>query len=105
MAAGKTASLLANACTLGALAGDAELERVEALRGFGHHLGLAFQLADDLLGIWGDTPTTGKPVGSDLRLRKKSLPVVAAIRGNTAAGRRLPTLAHSLQRCTMPQQL
>jgi geranylgeranyl diphosphate synthase type I len=46
---------------------------------FGGHVGLAFQLTDDLLGIWGATEVTGKPVGADLRARKKSLPVVAAL--------------------------
>ena len=42
-------------------------------------LGLAFQAVDDLLGIWGDPARTGKPAGSDLRQRKKSMPVVAAL--------------------------
>jgi len=94
MAAGKTASLLAAACALGALAARAGAERVDALRQFGRHLGLAFQLVDDLLGIWGDTAVTGKPVGSDLRSRKKSLPVVAALSSGTPAGDRLAALYH-----------
>lgn len=94
MAAGKTAALFAGACGLGALAADGEPAQVEALRGFGHHLGLAFQLVDDLLGIWGDTRATGKPVGADLHRRKKSLPVVAALRSGTPAGRRLAELYH-----------
>ncbi|MGA4880127.1 polyprenyl synthetase family protein [Streptomyces lydicamycinicus] len=93
-AAGKTPSLLAAACALGALAARAQAERVDALRQFGRHLGLAFQLVDDLLGIWGDTAVTGKPVGSDLRSRKKSLPVVAALAGGTSAGDRLAALYH-----------
>jgi geranylgeranyl diphosphate synthase type I len=42
-------------------------------------VGLAFQLTDDLLGIWGATEVTGKPVRADLRARTKSLPVVAAL--------------------------
>ncbi|MEU5614337.1 polyprenyl synthetase family protein [Streptomyces sparsogenes] len=92
MAAGKTAALFAGACGLGALAADAGPAQVEALRGYGHHLGLAFQLVDDLLGIWGDTRATGKPVGADLRRRKKSLPVVAALGSGTPAGRRLAEL-------------
>ena len=41
---------------------------------FGGHVGLAFQLTDDLLGIWGASAVTGKAVGADLRARKKSLP-------------------------------
>ncbi|WP_369172885.1 polyprenyl synthetase family protein [Streptomyces sp. R28] len=94
MAAGKTGALFAAACGLGALAADGTASQVEALRGFGHHLGLAFQLVDDLLGIWGDSLTTGKPVGADLRRRKKSLPVVAALSSGTPAGRRLAELYH-----------
>ncbi|MFE0457859.1 polyprenyl synthetase family protein [Kitasatospora sp. NPDC058965] len=94
MAAGKTASLLACACAVGALAAGAAPEQVDALRAFGHHLGLAFQLVDDLLGIWGDSRTTGKAVGADLRLRKKSLPVVAALAAEGPAADRLAELYH-----------
>ncbi|MDT0345613.1 polyprenyl synthetase family protein [Streptomyces litchfieldiae] len=85
----KTAALLAVSCALGALWGGASPERTEALRRFGTHLGMAFQLADDLLGIWGDPAVTGKPAGADLASRKKSLPVVAALDSGTPAGRRL----------------
>lgn len=92
MAAGKTAALFAGACGLGALAADGTPAQTAALRDFGHHLGLAFQLVDDLLGIWGDSRATGKPVGADLRRRKKSLPVVAALHSGTPAGRRLAEL-------------
>jgi geranylgeranyl diphosphate synthase type I len=92
MAGDKTASLIAGACALGALSTGAIPERVSGMRQVGWHLGLAFQLVDDMLGIWGDTQVTGKPVGGDLRRRKKSLPVVAAMSGGTAAGRRLAEL-------------
>jgi geranylgeranyl diphosphate synthase type I len=54
-----------------------------ALAGFGAHVGQAFQLTDDLLGIWGAPEVTGKPVRADLRARKKSLPVVAALTSGT----------------------
>ncbi|MGH3263896.1 MAG: polyprenyl synthetase family protein, partial [Trebonia sp.] len=67
-------------------------DAVRALDTFGRELGLAFQLVDDLLGIWGSTTTTGKPVGADLRARKKSLPVVAAMASGTAAGGALRAL-------------
>ncbi|MEU6551292.1 polyprenyl synthetase family protein [Streptomyces sp. NPDC046915] len=92
MAAGKTAALLSAACALGARAAGATPRRTEALRRFGHHMGLAFQLVDDLLGIWGQSQVSGKPVGGDLRRRKKSLPVVAALRSDTPAARRLAEL-------------
>ncbi|RKN38130.1 polyprenyl synthetase family protein [Streptomyces hoynatensis] len=85
----KTAALLSCACALGALWGGGAPEQVDALRRFGTHLGLAFQIADDLLGIWGAPEVTGKPAGADLAARKKSLPVAAALDSGTAAGRRL----------------
>ncbi|HZX38971.1 MAG TPA: polyprenyl synthetase family protein, partial [Streptomyces sp.] len=56
---------------------------------YGYHLGLAFQAVDDLLGIWGDPVSTGKQTWSDLRQRKKSLPVVAALAADGPASRRL----------------
>lgn len=88
MAGDKTSSLFAAACELGAMSAGAAPQQVWQLRQFGEHLGLMFQLVDDLLGIWGDPAATGKPVMSDLRARKKSLPVVAALdAGNNAAAR------------------
>ena len=87
MANAKTAALLGTSCELGALFADATTEQAAHLRDFGEQLGLAFQHTDDLLGIWGDPATTGKPVFSDLRNRKKTLPVVAALTSDTAAGR------------------
>ncbi|MYY09638.1 polyprenyl synthetase family protein [Streptomyces sp. SID4919] len=92
VAAGKTAVLLACACELGAAAGGADPERVRHLRAFGHHLGIAFQCADDLLGIWGDPGTTGKPARSDLRHRKVSLPVAAAMAQDSPPARHLREL-------------
>ncbi len=92
MAAGKTGALVAAACVLGALAGGADGERVGHLRAFGSHVGAAFQLVDDLLGIWGDPARTGKPGCSDLASRKKSLPVAAALASGSAAGAELARL-------------
>ena len=92
MAERKTAGLLACACALGALFGGAEPSRVDGLREFGRRLGLAFQHVDDLLGIWGEPASTGKPVHGDLRARKKTLPVVAALTSGTPAGDELAEL-------------
>lgn len=72
----KTGALLAAACELGALVAQAPPSQRDALRAFGLHLGLAFQIQDDILGIWGDPAVTGKPVGSDLIRRKKTLPIL-----------------------------
>ncbi|MCH7231694.1 polyprenyl synthetase family protein [Glycomyces sp. L485] len=79
MSEAKTASLMGCATSLGALYGGGSETQVRALRDFGLRLGLAFQHVDDLLGIWGDPEVTGKSVYSDLRNRKRSLPVTAAL--------------------------
>jgi geranylgeranyl diphosphate synthase type I len=92
MARGKTGVLLGCACALGGLFGNAAPERLPHLRAFGEQLGVAFQLVDDLLGIWGDPGITGKPVFSDLYNRKRTLPVVAAMTSGTQAGHELAQL-------------
>jgi geranylgeranyl diphosphate synthase type I len=92
MAGDKTAALMACACSIGAIYVGAPPGLAMSLAGFGAQTGLAFQLTDDLLGIWGSPEVTGKPVGSDLRARKKSLPIVAALTGGTPAGRELAEL-------------
>jgi geranylgeranyl diphosphate synthase, type I len=92
MAGDKTGALLGCAASLGAVLVDAPSRLALGLAEFGQHLGLAFQLVDDLLGIWGATDRTGKPVWSDLRSQKKSLPVVAALNSDTPAGRQFRTL-------------
>jgi geranylgeranyl diphosphate synthase type I len=95
MARRKTAALLGCSTAIGALFGGGRSAQIDHLRGFGDELGLAFQLVDDLLGIWGDPAVTGKPVHSDLHNRKKSLPVVLALTSATAAGKELFELYHS----------
>jgi geranylgeranyl diphosphate synthase type I len=92
MSADKTASLLACSCSIGAVLAEAPEPLTAALAAFGSELGLAFQLVDDLLGVWGEPAVTGKPALSDLRSRKKSLPVVAALTAGTAESARLADL-------------
>ncbi|MFB7464447.1 family 2 encapsulin nanocompartment cargo protein polyprenyl transferase [Streptomyces sp. NPDC056224] len=92
MATAKTGALLGCACALGALYAGAGPDEVDAMDAFGREAGLAFQLIDDLIGIWGDPGHTGKPAGADLLARKKSLPVVAALTSGTAAGEELAVL-------------
>jgi geranylgeranyl diphosphate synthase type I len=92
MAGDKTAALMACACSIGAIHVGAPPAVAMGLAGFGAHAGLAFQLTDDLLGIWGSPAVTGKPVRSDLRTRKKSLPVVAALRAGAPASAELAAL-------------
>lgn len=92
MAEAKTGALLGCACALGALYAGSSTEDVEAMDAFGREAGLAFQLIDDVIGIWGDPSRTGKPAGADLAARKKSLPVVAALTSGTAAAAELAEL-------------
>jgi octaprenyl-diphosphate synthase len=80
--AAKTASLMAAACELGALVGDDRLR--EPLARFGRNLGMAFQIADDLLDYTGSEAVTGKPTGHDLRERKVTLPLVGALKRTSA---------------------
>lgn len=79
MAGQKTAALLGCAASIGAILARGPEAAVASLRQFGCALGLAFQAVDDWLGIWGRPERTGKPVASDLRQRKGSLPIVAAL--------------------------
>ncbi|WP_431982425.1 polyprenyl synthetase family protein [Streptomyces qinglanensis] len=79
MAADKTGALLSASCAIGAVLAGAPAATVDALARYGDETGRAFQLTDDVLGIWGDPAVTGKPVHSDLRARKKSLPVSYAL--------------------------
>ncbi|NQE91198.1 polyprenyl synthetase family protein [Nocardia terpenica] len=89
MSEGKTAALLGAACELGAWAAGVDAQRRAFMRKFGWEVGRSCQLVDDLLGIFGDPEVTGKPVYADLIRRKKSLPVVAALNSDTAAGMEL----------------
>ena len=79
----KTASLMRAACEMGALAG---VERYRTpLTHYGENLGMAFQIADDLLDYTGSEAVTGKPTGHDLREHKVTLPLVEAMRHATPA--------------------
>lgn len=83
MIRGKTAALLGLACELGGVLAGASESRFAALREFGVELGMAFQMQDDWLGLWGNPEQTGKPVGSDLRNRKKTLPILHGMANST----------------------
>ncbi|HUG84828.1 MAG TPA: polyprenyl synthetase family protein [Euzebya sp.] len=76
---GKTASLIRSSCRLGALLSGQGPGAVEALTRFGHHLGYAFQLADDVLDIASDSTESGKSPGTDLREGVHTMPVLLAL--------------------------
>jgi len=96
----KTASLLSGACETGALSGT--LEQREALRRFGEHLGMAFQIVDDLLDYTEDEAVTGKPSGLDLREHKVTLPLIHALPKMTEAERRV---VNELMRAPQPSDV
>lgn len=88
MIGGKTSALLSSCCELGAIAGGADEERRKAFRDYGYSLGLAFQVLDDWLGIWGEPEQIGKSTESDLVSGKKTLPVLYGISKDGAFARR-----------------
>ncbi len=108
MVEGKTAALISASTAIGALLGGASAAEQEASRQFGRLLGLAFQVQDDLLGIWGDETQTGKSVASDLLAGKKTLPVLYGLQQRGPFWQRwqqgpltpeeVPALAAELQR-------
>jgi geranylgeranyl diphosphate synthase type I len=84
---GKTAALLGASMAIGAIAGGADAPTVAAFGECGRMLGRAFQIQDDVLGIWGEVAITGKPVADDIRSRKRSFPIAWAfenLRGEAA---------------------
>jgi geranylgeranyl diphosphate synthase type I len=95
MVESKTAALIAASTGIGAVLGEGPPVAVAALRRFGRLLGLAFQIRDDVLGIWGEVAETGKPAGDDIRDRKKTFPIVFALERVAGADRRA---LHSLYR-------
>ncbi|MEK7280747.1 MAG: polyprenyl synthetase family protein, partial [Chloroflexota bacterium] len=80
----KTAALIATSFRLGALLGTADRQAIDAWGRCGQRMGLAFQIKDDILGIWGDENETGKASANDIRRRKKSLPIVFALNQKNA---------------------
>lgn len=83
----KTAALLEAALELGALLGGGDAATTAALRTYGYSLGMAFQVQDDILGIWGQEERTGKPWAADIVERKLGLPAVYALERAGPAGR------------------
>ncbi|MFI2352195.1 polyprenyl synthetase family protein [Streptomyces sp. NPDC019443] len=88
----KTTALLGAAAAIGALLGGASGALAGLLHRAAGGVGLAWQIANDVEDIWGDPAATGKQAFSDLRLGKKTLPVIAALRSGTDAGERLAVL-------------
>ncbi|KZK75296.1 MAG: polyprenyl synthetase [Pelodictyon luteolum] len=75
----KTASLIASSCAMGALSATSDEKSILAMKRYGEHLGLAFQIRDDLLDYTGDSKKTGKEMGIDIRDKKITLPLIHAL--------------------------
>ena len=105
MIAGKTAALVGASLELGALVGAAEPDTRQHLAEFGRHLGLAFQIQDDILGIWGDEALTGKSAESDILTRKKSLPVIYALQNPEIGPALARRYTQSMENADIPEVL
>jgi geranylgeranyl diphosphate synthase, type I len=76
MIRGKTAALISAATRIGAMLATDDAKMIDAFARFGENIGIAFQITDDILGIWGDPAVTGKSAATDILSKKKSLPAL-----------------------------
>ncbi len=83
MVAKKTGALLEASILSGAILGTSNRQTIENYHQFAANIGIAFQIQDDILGIWGDSSQTGKSVDNDLRRKKKTLPVLHTLNHTT----------------------
>jgi geranylgeranyl diphosphate synthase, type I len=91
----KTGALISCAFLAGGILAGADAEVVGLLTKVGHELGRAFQIRDDILGVWGDGKVTGKPQGSDIRRKKKALPAILAMQCGDDGQRRFLNHAYA----------
>jgi geranylgeranyl diphosphate synthase, type I len=105
MIGGKTGALIATALAIGALVGGADEEVDEALYRFGFSIGLAFQIRDDILGIWGEPSVTGKAAGNDLLRQKKSLPVLYALNHPTVGPQLQKLWSYTISSKQLPEAM
>jgi heptaprenyl diphosphate synthase len=99
---GKTASLMATACRIGAMVSDVSADSLDALTQFGHHLGMCFQVVDDVLDVTATEAELGKPTGNDVHEGVYTLPVIYALASSdelrSLLGRKLewPEVRHAV---------
>lgn len=101
MISDKTAALMGASTRLGAIAATEDESTIARLTSFGHHLGMAFQVHDDILGIWHSLDQTGKSQLSDLLRRKKTLPVIIGMTDANAYVRRALSRLYAKPEITM----
>ncbi len=101
----KTAALMACSAEMGALLGTHHQETIASLRSFGQAIGVAFQVRDDMLGIWASTVESGKTVAGDIYRRKKSLPILHALEHASPADRQVLLRMYSQGHPVTPAQV
>jgi geranylgeranyl diphosphate synthase type I len=101
----KTAALMACAAEMGALLGTHEQETIASLRSFGQATGIAFQVRDDMLGIWASAEESGKTVAGDIYHRKKSLPILHALEHASSSDRQILLRIYSQVNPVTPAQV
>jgi geranylgeranyl pyrophosphate synthase len=100
---GKTGALIRAACTLGGIAAEAQPDQLAALAAYGEDVGLAFQIADDVLDATGTSAELGKPAGRDAELSKSTYVALLGVEGARAEAQRLAdTAAAHLERAGVP---
>ena len=97
----KTGALIRCAMNIGAAIGTSDRKTVASFRECGQSLGYVFQIRDDILGVWGSENNTGKPVGADIKRKKKSLPVVYTM--TKASGQAKKTMARQYMQNDMTE--
>jgi len=101
----KTAALMACSAEMGALLGTRDQETIASLRSFGQAIGIAFQVRDDMLGIWASTAESGKTVAGDIYRRKKSLPILHALEHASPSDRRILQQVYRQETIVTPAQV
>jgi heptaprenyl diphosphate synthase len=106
---GKTASLMATACRIGGMVSDVSADTLDALTQFGHHVGMCFQVVDDVLDVTRSEAELGKPVGNDVHEGVYTLPVIHALAASSELrgllGRALewPQVARAVELIATPE--
>src|SRR5579872_1726188 len=101
----KTAALMACAAEMGALLGTHDFQTIASLRNFGQAIGIAFQVRDDMLGIWASAVESGKTVAGDIYRRKKSLPILHALEHANPSDRQTLQQIYSEQTSITSEQI
>ncbi|HEY4036069.1 MAG TPA: polyprenyl synthetase family protein [Ktedonobacteraceae bacterium] len=101
----KTAALMSGAAKMGALLGTRDQETIERLRAFGQAIGIAFQVRDDILGVWASISELGKTAAGDIYRRKKSLPILHALEHASEQDQQVLRTLYQREAAITPEQL